>query len=109
MGATDRRRMSATSMAVRRQFTAAGFRTVGPNAQHAKSLEGESRGTEVHVMRQPTASSGFRLMKNHPGGPEPVAQHGEAVGERGVLQLHEDLATIHQQGVHTFRVLLAIQ
>ncbi len=38
-------------------------------------------------------------MEEHPGCAELVAEHGEAVGEKGLLQGHEDLAASGEQGV----------
>ena len=38
-------------------------------------------------------------MEEHPGGAELIAEHGEAVGEEGLLHGHEDLAAVGEKGV----------
>ena len=49
------------------------------------------------------------LMQQHPGRAESITQHREAVGERGLLHLHEDLPSVDEHRVHPLGVRLAVQ
>src|SRR5687767_8535094 len=48
-------------------------------------------------------------MEQHPRSPELVTQHGEAIGKRRPLQLHEDLSAVRKEGVHALCFRLTVE
>jgi hypothetical protein len=57
------------------------------------------------------AGSGARghwpLVDDHPRSAEPISQHAEAEGKKGLLHGHEDLAALREQAMNPFRLIYA--
>src|SRR5262245_33978327 len=80
-------------------------RMTGPSARARAS---RSLSLEVAGDMAGTSFASAYVVKQQPAGAESIAQHGEPIGEVGLLHLHEDLAAISQQLVDPLGIGFAV-